>query len=197
MKKKLQDESTSGLSRKIKNKKNQRQSEDILNLPPRSESIKRKEDERRPWWKLKYPLITILVLIFILLPFGVVKFVDSKYDKIFTEKGSLIVPSNKFEKVKIATTEKSKKNDNNNQVNPPLKNTNKNEENPIKNSSETEGVKETTHQVQRGETLFTISMKYYGNRDGEEIIQDANHLESIQLTPGQILKIPLNVDMDK
>ncbi|MEH7613266.1 LysM peptidoglycan-binding domain-containing protein, partial [Gottfriedia acidiceleris] len=68
---------------------------------------------------------------------------------------------------------------------------------PQTDSSETVGVEEINHEVQRGETLFTISMKYYGNRDGEEIIQDANHLNGIEVKPGQILKIPLNVDVDK
>ncbi|MEH6939877.1 LysM peptidoglycan-binding domain-containing protein [Bacillus sp. JJ664] len=53
------------------------------------------------------------------------------------------------------------------------------------------------HVVQEGETLFTISMKYYKNRNGEEIIQDENNLKDIEVTPGQVLKIPLNVDLNK
>ncbi|MEH7515613.1 hypothetical protein V7146_23100, partial [Gottfriedia acidiceleris] len=97
MKNELQNNSIADLSRKKKNKKSknkkndQNKAVDLLNLPPRSETMKIKEDLRRPWWKIKYPLITALVIIFIMLPFGVVKFVHSKYDKIFTEKGSLII----------------------------------------------------------------------------------------------------------
>lgn len=205
MKNELQTNSIADLSRKNKNKKfknkkinDQNKAVDLLNLPPRSETMKIKEDQRRPWWKIKYPLITALVIIFIMLPFGVVKFVHSKYDKIFTEKGSLIIPSNKFEKVELATTDhlkKQKKNES--QKKAPIKKEIKNIIKPQTDSSETVGVEEINHEVQRGETLFTISMKYYGNRDGEEIIQDANHLNGIEVKPGQILKIPLNVDVDK
>ncbi|PGS47534.1 LysM peptidoglycan-binding domain-containing protein [Bacillus sp. AFS041924] len=200
MKNEFQNSSITELSRKKKNKKIKEQNKavDLLNLPPRSETMKIKEDQRRPWWKIKYPLITVLVIIFILLPFGVVKFVHSKYDKIFTEKGSLIIPSNKFEKIEIATTEKKKQKENKETTNKaPIKKEIKNEVKPQTNANETVGVKEVHHEVKRGETLFTISMKYYGNRDGEEIIQDANHLTGIEVTPGQVLKIPLNVDMDK
>ena len=205
MKNELQTNSIADLSRKNKNKKfknkkinDQNKAVDLLNLPPRSETMKIKEDQRRPWWKIKYPLITALVIIFIMLPFGVVKFVHSKYDKIFTEKGSLIIPSNKFEKVELAATDHLKKqNKNESQKKAPIKKEIKNDVKPQTDSSETVGVKEINHEVQRGETLFTISMKYYGNRDGEEIIQDANHLNGIEVTPGQILKIPLNVDVDK
>ncbi len=205
MKNELQTNSIADLSRKKKSKKfknkkinDQNKAVDLLNLPPRSETMKIKEDQRRPWWKIKYPLITALVIIFIMLPFGVVKFVHSKYDKIFTEKGSLIIPSNKFEKVELAATDhlkKQKKNES--QKKAPIKNEIKKVVKPQTDSSEIVGVEEINHEVQKGETLFTISMKYYGNRDGEEIIQDANHLNGIEVTPGQILKIPLNVDVDK
>ena len=205
MKNEFQTNSIADLSRKNKNKKfknkkinDQNKAVDLLNLPPRSETMKIKEDQRRPWWKIKYPLITALVIIFIMLPFGVVKFVHSKYEKIFTEKGSLIIPSNKFEKVELTATnhlKNQKKNES--QKKAPIKNEIKNVVKPKSDSSESEGVEEINHVVQRGETLFTISMKYYGNRDGEEIIQDANHLNGIEVTPGQILKIPLNVDVDK
>jgi LysM repeat protein len=205
MKNEFQTNSIADLSRKNKNKKfknkkinDQNKAVDLLNLPPRSETMKIKEDQRRPWWKIKYPLITALVIIFIMLPFGVVKFVHSKYDKIFTEKGSLIIPSNKFEKVELTATNHLKnKKKNESQKKAPIKNEMKNVVKPKSDSSESVGVEEVNHEVQRGETLFTISMKYYGNRDGEEIIQDANHLNGIEVTPGQILKIPLNVDVDK
>jgi hypothetical protein len=205
MKNELQTNSIAALSRKKKNKKlknkkvnDQTKAVDLLNLPPRSETMKIKEDQRRPWWKIKYPLITALVIIFIMLPFGVVKFVHSKYDKIFTDKGSLIIPSNKFEKVELAATDSFKKQKKNEtQKKAPIKKEIKNVEKPRIDSSDTVGVEEINHEVQRGETLFTISMKYYGNRDGEEIIQDANHLNGIEVTPGQLLIIPLNVDVDK
>jgi LysM repeat protein len=40
-------------------------------------------------------------------------------------------------------------------------------------------------------------MKYYGSRNGEEIIQEENNLSSIDVEPGQVLVIPLDVDLNK
>ncbi|WP_430510234.1 LysM peptidoglycan-binding domain-containing protein [Gottfriedia solisilvae] len=191
-----------GLKRKNKSKKgiDETPTVDMLNLPPRSKSIQKKEDERRPWWKIKYPLITALVFLFILLPIGVVALVQYKYDGIFSNKSSLFIPSNKFEKVKITSTpennqleeEQTTKNES---QKPPETNEDKNQQLPV--PDESVGVKEIKHVVQEGETLFTISMKYYKNRNGEEIIQDENNLKDIEVTPGQVLKIPLNVDLNK
>ncbi|MBB2480636.1 LysM peptidoglycan-binding domain-containing protein [Bacillus sp. APMAM] len=47
------------------------------------------------------------------------------------------------------------------------------------------------HVVQPGETLFTIAMKYYHSRDGEEIIQKYNHLTNTTVYFGTTLQIPL------
>lgn len=191
-----------GLKRKSKLKKDivETTTVDLLNLPPRSKSIQKKEDERRPWWKIKYPLITALVFLFILLPIGVVVLVQYKYDGIFSNKSSLFVPSNKFEKVKITSSEDDHpqqdeqvtKDEN---QKPAKSNENKDHEKLVPDASV--GVKEIKHVVQERETLFTISMKYYKNRNGEEIIQDENNLKDIEVTPGQVLKIPLNIDINK
>ncbi|AYC30797.1 LysM peptidoglycan-binding domain-containing protein [Paenisporosarcina cavernae] len=47
-----------------------------------------------------------------------------------------------------------------------------------------------THVVQSGETLYSISMKFYGNRNGEEIIKTANNLSGNTVRTGQVLRIP-------
>ena len=48
------------------------------------------------------------------------------------------------------------------------------------------------HVVQESETLYRISMKYYGSRDGEKIISDHNNLVNGQVNVGQQLLIPTN-----
>lgn len=209
MSRKEREHQVGGLKRKNKHKSKivKQESEstkvDLLNLPPRSKTLQKKEDERRPWWKLKYPLLTALVFLFILLPIGVVALVHSKYEGIFSNKSSLFIPSNKFEKVKITSTQETEENtkekdqtiDQNKVENEkPVK---QNENDQIKVPNESIGIKEINHVVKDGETLFTISMKYYGNRNGEEIIQDENNLKDIDVKPGQVLKIPLNVDLNK
>jgi len=191
-----------GLKRKNKSKKgtDETPTVDMLNLPPRSKSIQKKEDERRPWWKIKYPLITALVFLFILLPIGVVALVEYKYDGIFSNKSSLFVPSNKFEKVKITSTTENdqlQEEQTTKEENQKPAETSEDKVQQIAVPDESVGVKEIKHVVQEGETLFTISMKYYKNRNGEEIIQDENNLKDIEVTPGQVLKIPLNVDLNK
>lgn len=178
--------------RKDKKRIIQPSSIDHLSLPPRSTSIKKKEDERRPWWKLKYPLLTALVLLFILLPIGVVALVQYKYVGIFSRKG-IFIPSDKFEKVKITSTPETAVNEKEKTIKKP--NTYEHFQSNIPNASV--GTNEKLHVVKSGETLFTISMKYYGDRNGELIIQEANNLSDINVEPGQILKIPLNVDVNK
>lgn len=201
MSRKDREKQVGGLKRKHKLNKgiDEPQTVDMLNLPPRSKSIQKKEDERRPWWKIKYPLITVLVFLFILLPIGVVALVQYKYEGIFSNKSSLFIPSNKFEKVKITSTEENhqQQEETTNVGNQKPAKTNENKDPRIPVPDESIGVKEIKHVVQEGETLFTISMKYYKNRNGEEIIQDENNLKDIEVKPGQVLKIPLNVDLNK
>ncbi|MDX5474572.1 MAG: LysM peptidoglycan-binding domain-containing protein [Bacillaceae bacterium] len=47
------------------------------------------------------------------------------------------------------------------------------------------------HTVQKEETLFSISVKYYNGRHGEKIIKDFNNLITNQVNVGQTLKIPM------
>jgi LysM repeat protein len=60
----------------------------------------------------------------------------------------------------------------------------------LTNKSNEEGY-EITHIVQKGETLFRLSMKYYNNRDGEAIIRERNELKENEIYEGQKLIIPL------
>ncbi|MEC2062920.1 LysM peptidoglycan-binding domain-containing protein [Bacillus inaquosorum] len=47
------------------------------------------------------------------------------------------------------------------------------------------------HTVQKKETLYRISMKYYKSRSGEEKIRAYNHLNGNDVYTGQVLDIPL------
>ncbi|MFC4409888.1 LysM peptidoglycan-binding domain-containing protein [Chungangia koreensis] len=44
--------------------------------------------------------------------------------------------------------------------------------------------------VQRGDTLFSISMRFYGSREGESLIKEANHKKSDIVIIGETLIIP-------
>ncbi|OZM57240.1 hypothetical protein CIB95_07185 [Lottiidibacillus patelloidae] len=52
-------------------------------------------------------------------------------------------------------------------------------------------VKIVIHTVIDNETLYKISMKYYGSRKGEQLIKEYNKLEDNNIYVGQELKIPL------
>lgn len=47
-----------------------------------------------------------------------------------------------------------------------------------------------THVVKNGETLFSISMDYYGNRNGESVIRTANNKQTNTVFVGEVLRIP-------
>jgi len=49
---------------------------------------------------------------------------------------------------------------------------------------------EKSHVVKNGETLFSISMDYYGNRKGETIIMKANNKKVNTVYVGEVLRIP-------
>lgn len=48
------------------------------------------------------------------------------------------------------------------------------------------------HTVQAGDTLYKISMTYFGSRDGEQKIMDANNMKNDKIHAGQVLHIPIN-----
>ncbi|MDY7430902.1 LysM peptidoglycan-binding domain-containing protein [Bacillus sp. V26] len=56
---------------------------------------------------------------------------------------------------------------------------------------DTEAKRIVQHTVQKKETLYRISMKYYKSRSGEEKIRAYNHLNGNDVYTGQILDIPL------
>lgn len=59
------------------------------------------------------------------------------------------------------------------------------------NGSEKQYSEIKTHKVAAGETLFSIAIKYYNNRSGEEIIRQYNQFSGNEIYEGQLLKIPI------
>ncbi|WP_132371036.1 LysM peptidoglycan-binding domain-containing protein [Melghiribacillus thermohalophilus] len=76
---------------------------------------------------------------------------------------------------------------------PQNENTNKNGNQNDNQETEAEPEAEMIYYtVQQGDTLFSVSQKFYGGRFGEEMIRHANGLEGNSIYVGQVLKIPIN-----
>lgn len=187
-------------------------------LPPRSEIHQQKKKKTN--LKLKYPVIRLLVLFFILLP--VVSF--SIYTINENEKrGSSEKVSNDrqdYEVVDVETNEKPvnmepivKDKETEEPIEPeepvstvPAKAI---ETPPIVNAApdpkdKTPVKKEKTpkekaasagkikyHKVQPEDTLFNLAMKYYRSQSGIEKIKNANGIQGDEIQVGQTLKIPM------
>jgi LysM repeat protein len=85
-----------------------------------------------------------------------------------------------------------------NQVNEEESEATENEQESSNNNSEAaeeeeeeEELKIIAHIVKENETLYKIAMRYYGNKDGVQIIKDYNQLENNNIYVGQQLKIPV------
>ncbi|QPA33028.1 LysM peptidoglycan-binding domain-containing protein [Thermaerobacillus caldiproteolyticus] len=170
--------------------------QDALSLPPRSEVHKQKQTKKRVKWKLKYPVIRLLTLFFILLPISILSIYYLHDDKPSLHVVTMDTNSS-YEPIDIVNQEEEQA--------PPVKQTKvskekqtEKEQSETGSSSRSTGKKEDviTHTVQENETLFSIAMKYYQSAEGMDIIKKWNHLESSQLHKGQVLQIPL-VDTGK
>lgn len=108
----------------------------------------------------------------------------------------------KKEENKDAVKEEENKEDR--EENPKENSTTKNNQQVTNKEDTTEKTKEETkptpqnengetiyHTVQKGETLYRISMHYYKSQEGIERIQSANGLVGNDISVGQKLKIPL------
>jgi len=64
-------------------------------------------------------------------------------------------------------------------------------EEPIKEKEDVVEEKFVFHTVQKGETLFKISMEYFNGQQGIELIKQANGIVGNEINAGVTLKIPL------
>lgn len=143
---------------------------------------------RKKQLKFHHILSSFLVIIFLPIP---ILFVLSVYrpDIIpFLEKDEVVVKSN-FETIKM--DEKKKQTEEIQQDTSEEESTEVEEEMDIVEELKDEENYEY-YIVQDGDTLYHISMEYFGDRSGEEVIMNENNLSSRELEVGAVLKIPKN-----
>jgi len=197
--------------------------------PPRSEIHKGSDKKKK--LKMKYPIISILALFFILLPvfflsmnlyYGSKEDQSSGEETIVGEERVYISKNQQSNDQSLETTERqnstvdveidSEENTEETNVDVELEESSSNLETTQKqndakvvNSSsssnesiQTEGKDQAdqykeikTHRVAAGETLFSIAIKYYNSRSGEDIIREYNQFAGNEIFEGQILKIPI------
>jgi LysM repeat protein len=162
---------------------------DVLALPSRSEVHKRKrtkQKKKKRKWKIKYPLIRLLFVFFILLPVTIL-IVHHLYDDDLPVV--TVQTSSSYEPIDIereqSESEKIPKRPT--QQKTIVKSDTENSEAAEKKQ---EKPQVTTHVVKENETLFSIAMDYYKTEKGMEIIKKWNHLQTSQLHKGQVLQIP-------
>lgn len=187
------------------------------NLPSRSDVHRNKNNKTK--WKIKYPVIRILVLFFTLLPitiFSVYSYLgDNKlitsektsgektgYEEINFEENqdkeestdSTIIDNEEMNEEKV-----EKEDGQTNINNEPTSNEQKGESSlpstdkdqvQVEDKDETASDEMVYHTVQSNETLFRIAMKYYNSQNGIDIIKNANGIQGNEIQAGQVLKIP-------
>jgi LysM repeat protein len=187
------------------------------NLPPREQIHRQKRKKTK--MKIKYPVIRLLVLSFVLLPIIIFSMNSYFNDKTRGGAEKTTAATSGYETVKFEETntdqivEEAKEEEQEEAVvevdmaveseqneevttpeNVPVENGAESSETPAStNNTETTNPqsKIILHTVQPGENLFRISMKYYNSKAGEEIIKKANKLLNENVYAGQVLKIPL------
>jgi LysM repeat protein len=183
-------------------------------LPPR-EQIHR-EKRKKTKLKIKYPIIRILVLFFILLPiviFSAYSYLEvgkgSKTEKVNGDSSGYEVIN--FEKTETESTVETSVEE---KENAPVEEEQEaievqksiSQATPIESASSVpttisgQGTDKNVepapqviyHTVKSGENLYRISLKYYHSKAGEDSIRKANNLKGNEIYLGQVLKIPLN-----
>ncbi|MBB6444733.1 LysM peptidoglycan-binding domain-containing protein [Bacillus benzoevorans] len=179
-------------------------------LPPRS-AVHQKGRKRKTKLKVKYPLIRLLALFFILLPITVISIYSTiAKDKISGIKETISESTEEFETIEIEDKENQITEDEEAvpEKNPEVQSedSSENTQSSIDKGSDLSAADRHTaaapltvhekdiiyHKVKRGETIYKISMKYYKSKAGIDMIKAANNLTSNEILAGQVLTIPLN-----
>ncbi|OLS40205.1 LysM peptidoglycan-binding domain-containing protein [Bacillus sp. MRMR6] len=184
-------------------------------LPPREQIHRQKRKKTK--MKIKYPVIRLLVLSFILLPiiiFSMNSYYNDKnrggvekttvptsgYETVKFEEANTdhIVDEDKEEEQAVVEVDLAVETEPVEEVIPPENEASENGVETPETTASTKNDETKTqqnnfiyHTVQPGENLFRISMKYYHSKAGEEIIKKANKLLNENVYVGQVLKIPL------
>ena len=175
-------------------------------LPPRSRVHEQKIKKSK--WKLKYPVIHLLMLFFILLPITILSIYASlTKDGIGNVEKTGGESSEGFEIIDIEDSDQSdipdkeddesvesliNETENKNETSL-QENLNQSSQDIIDSIGEKSGPKDIIyHTVQPGETIYRISIKYYKSKAGIDTIKSVNNLTSNEIRVGQVLTISLN-----
>lgn len=184
-------------------------------LPPRSK-VHTKTETKQMKWRIRYPLVRLLALIFILMVFLVPGYHIWKNQVQPVESEQAGEEKIKSENIEVIEMDKA-----DGEGEPPIddefefaedseepeptmqKEENIKEKNEAKATEIIEVVEQTgeklperakakTYIVQPGDNLFRISLKFYKDRSGEQIIKEANGITDIRnIEPGMKLIIPV------
>ncbi|PLS16381.1 peptidoglycan-binding protein LysM [Bacillus sp. M6-12] len=207
----IMDDQAGGLRSEMKVSRTSRSSK----LPTRSEVHRDKRKKNK--WKIKFPMLKLLSLFFILLPitiYSLYSYFDQKQDA-----GRNGESSGGYETINIGgssegsghipaqaetppETETSTSIQNESYAKDDLAGEPKapapaaaakpaDEQGKQQNESDPPGYKVLYHTVQPQETIFRISMKYYKSQDGIPLIREWNSLQANEIEVGQVLKIPI------
>jgi hypothetical protein len=154
----------------------------VSSLPTRREYHKNKRKKSKV--KIRYPMVSFLAFIFVLLP---VAFVSITFYIDYQQTGgnkSIIQNQTGFETVNISTEGHDTGDIGSEHVS----------EN---GELDQENEKIILHKVKANETLSSISIKYFHSKEGEKLIRDWNRLNDSNIYEGQILEIPLHLSVNR
>ncbi|MDQ0219020.1 LysM peptidoglycan-binding domain-containing protein [Peribacillus cavernae] len=168
-------------------------------LPSRSEMRRNKKKKNK--WKMKFPLLKLLALFFILMPvsiYGLYTYFGQKPLSALGENGFETVEiSGGTEEDGIPGTDEAKSPEDAQetkaqQTDSIAAGTQTHRDKQVQDSKEQEkGYKILYHTVEPEETIFDVSLKYYNSDDGVALIQKWNQLSGTGIEVGQVLKIPI------
>ena len=178
-------------------------------LPPRSEF--HKEKRKKTKFRIKYPIIRLLALFFILLPvsiLGITSYVDNQeYVKtifsIHSQRSYEEINYAEKEITKTPDLEKDSVTEEAETIEEIESNTSDTNQEITEESGQTtsgeikDNYKLKYHTVKANENLYRISMKYYHSRSGEELLKQWNKLTNTEIYEGQVLVIPIKITNTK
>ena len=176
--------------------------EETEGLPSRNKVHGRKKQNHQ--WKVKYPMIRLLVLFFILLPITIysayryIHPLDGIGKAINSSGGYRIsLEENNYQEKSSKDLLTSGESDNlpvqEESIVPVEPKPITNDHTSLEDGKNTESTSQKIlyHHVEKGDNLFRISLKYYQSQEGMEIIRKANNLQGDEVLVGQVLTIPI------
>jgi LysM repeat protein len=183
-------------------------SSDMLALPPRSKVHKAKDEKKKTKVKLKYPLVRLLALLFVLLPVTILGYTynqnnqspasnsvsTNKNQSAYKEEISLETNEKKIEEYEVIQPEEDEvENEDGKQKTGEVDIANASQEDTPTLSTQIieDNYDIVFYTVKKDDTLYSISQYYYSSRSGEDLIKKWNNLNGNEVEHGKVLKIPL------